>query len=1385
MDLNDPRRRLQVLNQTSPSLRVATAPQQPLRVQNNNGPRLFVGGQEIQNTTTNAPMNAPNAPRPKPSGAAQALNFLEDAAKDTVGFIPRFAMNYAQAFGNLGTRLGGGKQQTTKEFYNDPVTRRLAEEVGATGSGKQLAADAAQIGIAALTPGIGKVATKVAAPVVTKAGGGLIANTVARSGAGVLEGAIGGASQQAANETAKGADGKEVAAAAKTGAIFGAPLGALGENLSPLLGRLFKGKMGKLAGKVAEETDPDRIAVGLGVDIDTARYLASENNPEIIKQVLKAVETDAKVGLEGIKSAQAGMPDNANLAEGVYTAYQPHPDSLPEGWRPPGTPDPTLTQVADVAEQAIPNPPPVAATGAVKNVDEVIETIAKTTDEASVAKLVDEVLPTSTPEAKAAVAQALAKADSPEAVTEVLAQEISAKPVAPVADDVARAAAQVAPEPEAPVPTNLTQAVDQAPSQSGTADVVAPSGGTTSNIGETVAESADQAVKQDQTAAQAFPDSPPEEQKAIQEVMDSLKSAEQGVSDVTKVRTQEKAQRIAQGSNNFEAAGGGEAGVRAKLSALKGKYSESAFEPITASPEAQTSILNKIEKSDLRDFEKLNLQNAMRKIWGATDGKPTTGDITSIRKFFGEDMADAIETAIKEDPKGWRDRVAQIAGTPRALMATGDLSFGLRQGAKLGARYPKEWAEAQAASVKFAGSTQKYEEAMAAIRNSDHFELINDKMKVALTGANENMEEAFAGADIAEKIPLAGRAVSAADRAYSGAATELRYRVAKNIIDKYGGIDKFVETFDDKAITDIGEVINTLTGRGGKSGGLTEKHMKTLSTTLFAPRLWAANLNLLNPQFYGRLSPPARKIALESMGSFAAIAGSVLGLAATAGANVGWDPRSADFAKIKIGNTRYDILGGLQQNVRLGAQLITGKKINSETGEETTLGDGFTAPSRKDILIQAFENKENPLLSYATKLLEGKTPAGDPVNPLTEGVKIMTPLGAQGVVEATKDVGSLTDPKAWAKGVAMSAPAFGGIGVQTYGTTASKDKGKPDATGVPTFKGKVTPDMVTDSAGKPILDEKGKPVKVKIPEGATELEKTALIDSKRKSALADQYKRSLSKEDQALTKLDGETRQRYLDDGKITQDQFDNLERFDKQVTNLDGQQIPKEVKTSQAKTFYEKFNSMTKKDQDYWLKEAPDDNAKSIATELNKSRATGLSEFKPSNQLSKAYAEFEKNMNAHPEYTEVDKRNKTKEFQTFAYKLNYNDNVKDIYAEGGSDDLKTLMEQKSISKEDLDEAIKMDNELYASGLTGTLKFTKKFRNTYGYAVPSGGTGSGSGSGSGGSDTQRAYLSALMPSFSKSGSGDAPQFSSVSRKPKFKSGVTTASNKGKKISYNP
>ena len=109
------------------------------------------------------------------------------------------------------------------------------------------------------------------------------------------------------------------------------------------------------------------------------------------------------------------------------------------------------------------------------------------------------------------------------------------------------------------------------------------------------------------------------------------------------------------------------------------------------------------------------------------------------------------------------------------------------------------------------------------------------------------------------------------------------------------------------------------------------------------------------------------------------------------------------------------------------------------------------------------------------------------------------------------------------------------------------------------------------------------------------------------------------------------------------------------------------------------------------------------------------------------------------------------------------------------------------ISKEDLDLAIQMDNELYNSGLTGTLKFSKKFRGEFGYGLPGkyaasgGGSGGRSGGGSGGSDTNRAYLSSLVPGIKSD--TPAPKFSSKSRTTKSIQGVANLPSKsGKRIS---
>ncbi len=894
-----------------------------------------------------------------------------------------------------------------------------------------------------------------------------------------------------------------------------------------------------------------------------------------------------------------------------------------------------------------------------------------------------------------------------------------------------------------------------------------------------------------QRAEEIVPNADDETKRAVQEVLDNLNGAQKNFDDAAKIRTQQKAARISQANGAFESAGGGEAGFRAKLGALKGKYAESGFNPITASESTQNTILNDIESSSLRSFEKLNLQNAMRKIWGATEGKPTPGEINMIRKYFGpedgEQMAKAIEDAVAEDPKTWRDKIVDIAGIPRAAMASFDFSMGLRQGGQVAVRNFPDWVNANKESIKYVKNADYFKSEMKRIADDDAYETIVDKLGVRLPAVEGNSDEIMASAHILEKVPVYGRGIEASDRAYSGGLTKLRYNIAKKWIDSLGGPDEALKNLSEKDLQDIGEVINTSTGSGGKKGGFTEKNMQTLATTLFAPRLWASRLNAINPAYYARLSPIARRRAIENIASFMAAAGVVVGLADAAGAEVEMDPRSSDFMKIKVGNTRFDIFGGLQQNVVFFSRMVTGEKKNSSTGEIQTMGEGFGQPNRLDLSQDMFQNKLNPLLGYAARMLQSsegdtgnpndrKDRFGEDINVAQETGKLVTPLGIQGLVDTYNDTGDV------GKSVAMNVPNFFGIGTQTYGETPTKDQ-KTDSNGKIAFGGKIQDNMVTDNEGNVMMDEKNRPIKVKFDKDASEIEKKAALKKAQNEAYTKKAKSLLSQEDQDIYAM-GQADPNSLDEAQ--KDKFDQVKKWVSDYgKSVD---VPKSVKSDAAKNFYAKYNTMTKKDQENWLKEAPDDNAKTVTAELNKQRVAGLPEYKPSNYLSKEYAEYEKDLLEHPEYTNIDKQNKAKAFQSKAYKYNYSEDQRDIFNEGGSSDLKTLIDDGQISKADLDEAIKLDNELYASGLTGSLKFSKKFRNTYGYGSPatgSGGSGGGSG-GSGSGGTKKAYLSAYVTNSTEGSKKESPQFSSKRRTQgiSFKDVSTPKKSNSKKVTIN-
>ena len=381
-------------------------------------------------------------------------------------------------------------------------------------------------------------------------------------------------------------------------------------------------------------------------------------------------------------------------------------------------------------------------------------------------------------------------------------------------------------------------------------------------------------------------------------------------------------------------------------------------------------------------------------------------------RIFGMEFTKAVGALTKQ---GTGSKVVDALNLPRALIASMDLSATLRQGLILGVLHPTKvpvWFGKQLKALVSEKWSYEIDDAMR--QNPLYRQAVDDGVYFApLRDAAPTAAEELFMSNTARLVP----GVRRSERAFITYLNQARMSAYESA---YGAMKSQAAT--PEMFKMLGQFINQASGRGSLPKSL-EKYSPMLNTVIFSPRLQMATLQL--PRQFGRMllskNPYMRKEAAKSLVAFAGAGAGLIGLMKATGSSVELDPRSGDFGKIIIGDTRLDIWRGYLQYARFGAQMLA--------GERKSAYGNMNDAQRSEIVTRFLQSKSSPAAGLIADLLKGETYMGEPIFSDTTGflgvLKEKTvPLALQDIIDAMEQNGT--------NGLLVSTPALLGVGALTY-----------------------------------------------------------------------------------------------------------------------------------------------------------------------------------------------------------------------------------------------------------------------------------------------------------------------------------------------------------------
>lgn len=497
----------------------------------------------------------------------------------------------------------------------------------------------------------------------------------------------------------------------------------------------------------------------------------------------------------------------------------------------------------------------------------------------------------------------------------------------------------------------------------------------------------------------------------VEKVLKASRFSRKAVIETEELRKPERITRISKAMEELETAKTAKVGFIKARGALKGKYPKAKLElpdELKITTEEVDDLLEYIRKSDaVQPFDKIRLDVAFKKL--LLGDSLQNNEIRLIEKYFGKEFAGIF-------PKGGKflDEVLSAMNLPRAILASFDLSAPLRQGAVLFFGHPIKGVKAMWPMVKAFAREKWADDAMGAIADSKYFKLgqehklpiLNWKAGARLTQREESFMTRFA-----HYIP----GVKHSERAFLVYLNKLRQDVFDSLAPRL-----MEHGAKPQAFRELTDFIANATGRGVIPRSM-QGSVPMLNTLFFSPRLQVSRIMLAKSMFSS--NPIVRKEAIRSIVSFLGVNASIVTLLKMSGmAEIETNPRSSDFMKIKVGETRLDPWAGFQQYTRLMVRLITGETKVGRTGAIKEI-------DRLQEVYRFGRTKFSPIVGLATDILAGEDFIGREMTFRREDIQEqarqrLVPLFIQDMWEAMQIEG-------FPMGM-VAAPGVLGVGVITY-----------------------------------------------------------------------------------------------------------------------------------------------------------------------------------------------------------------------------------------------------------------------------------------------------------------------------------------------------------------